>query len=156
MSMARIHIGPIEPATFQNIRPLLQPSLDEGYSFIQRLWDEYESGVNRFDTAGAILLGVKLDEQIVGVGGVQKDPYLNQAMIGRIQHVYILSAYRRAGVGRYLMHSLIDHARSHFTLLTLRTLTEHGSAFYNSLGFSSQPRFASATHWLELQNTGPV
>lgn len=156
MTMAGIQIWSIEPATFHDIHPLLQPSLDEGYTFLQRLWDEYQSGINRFDTEGAILLGVKADEQIIGVGGVQKDPYLNQQMIGRIQHLYILSAYRRTGVGRHLMHTLIDHARSHFTILTLRTLTEHGSAFYNSLGFSSQPRFASATHWLVLQGTGPV
>lgn len=145
-----ITLQKVDPTTFQPIKTLVKPSVDEGYTFIQRLCDEYESGVNRFDDQGAILFGVYAGEEIIGVGGVQIDPYLKQPTIGRIQHVYIFPAYRRVGAGRQLMHALIDHACAHFEMLTLRTLTDHGDAFYTSLGFSREPRFNDATHWLAL------
>ena len=64
--------------------------------------------------------------------------------------MYVLPAYRRQALGAELMLALIKHARENFETLTLRTLTAHGDAFYKSLGFSDEPRFKDATHWLQL------
>src|SRR5690349_19502347 len=121
--MAEITVRPVENLMLSDLRPLLDESLAEGYGFIQKLWDEYESGVNRFDTGGAILLGAFDGQRLVGVGGVQRDPYLKRDDVGRIRHLYVLAAYRRQGVGKRLLEALIDHAQAHFTLLTLRTQT---------------------------------
>lgn len=143
-------IQAIAPLIEADLQPLLQFSLDEGYNFIQKLLDEYTSGVNRFDTPGAALLAVYDNDYLIGIGGVHRDPYLDRADIGRIRHVYVLPDYRRDGVGKRLMNALIDYARSHFHTLTLRTPTAHANAFYRAIGFSVEPRFADATHWMTL------
>ncbi len=148
--MSKITIRPVEALMLSNLRPLLDESLVEGYGFVQKLWDDYESGKNRFDTGGAILLGVFDDDHLVGVGGVQGDPYLKRADVGRIRHVYILHAYRRQGVGKRLLEELIQHAQAHFSLLTLRTQTQSAAAFYVASGFDDQPVFPEATHFLRL------
>lgn len=140
----------INQLTFDAIQPLLNSSVQEGYGFIQRLWDEYRSGKNVFDAPGAVLLGVYVAEQLIAIGGVQPDPYLRDPSIGRIRHVYVLPDRRRNGIGQKLIEALIDHATDHFTTLTLRTTTQHGSAFYCALGFTTQPRFENATHWMEI------
>jgi GNAT superfamily N-acetyltransferase len=148
--MDEIAVYPLEKLTPEDLRPLLNESLSEGYDFIQRLWDDYEQGTNRFDTAGAILLGVFNGQHLIGVGGIQRDPYLNRPDVGRVRHVYILKAYRRQGVGKRLLEALIQHARADFTLLTLRTQTQSAAAFYVASGFDDQPLFPDATHFLRL------
>ena len=136
--------------TQATLQPILAASLNEGYKLIQTLWDEYASGKTRFDTDGAALYGIYADEALVAIGGVHRDPYLDRPDVGRIRHVYVMPDLRRNGVGRQLMAALIDHSREHFTFLTLRTPTAHADAFYVSLGFSREPRFDHATHWLPL------
>ncbi len=145
-----ITIHPITRLTDDSIQPLIEASKSEGYTFVQSLWDDYQSGVNRFNGYGAVLLGAYQDEQTVAVGGIHVDPYAGLTTIGRIRHVYVLPAYRRRGIGQALVHALIAHASGHFTIITLRTLTDHGRAFYTALGFSVEPRFADSTHWLEI------
>ena len=150
--MNNVNIRPTQLTTKQDLQPLLQSSLDEGYDFVQKLWDEYQSGKNRFDARGAVLLAVYRDEALIGVGGVHPDPYLPmETRAGRIRHVYVMPNERRTGVGRQLLDALIAHAQSHFTVLTLRTTTTHGDAFYREVGFETQPRFADATHWMALK-----
>lgn len=46
---------------------------------------------------------VEHDKKIVGVGGVNIDPYTSDINIGRIRHVYVLPAYRQKGVGKELL-----------------------------------------------------
>ncbi|MBZ0291065.1 MAG: GNAT family N-acetyltransferase [Anaerolineae bacterium] len=146
-----MHIQIITQLTFEALQPLLVSSLDEGYTFIHKLWDEYQSGENTFSDNGAILLGGYEGDQLVGIGGVHVDPYLKIATIGRVRHVYVLPSYRRSGIGKKLVQALIDRTSHHFTVFTLRTMTEHGQAFYKSLGFTDEPRFANATHWLAVK-----
>ncbi len=145
-------IQPISEPTRNAFQPLLDASSAEGYKFVQRLWDEYQSGINRFDTLGALLLGGYDDAHLVAVGGVHRDPYLNDPTIGRIRHVYVLPAYRRSGVGRVVVQALMQRSSNQFSTFTLRTLTGHGDRFYRALGFSSVPRFEQATHWLDIRS----
>lgn len=145
----RIHL--ITKLTLTDLRPLLDASLAEGYTFIQKLWDEYDTGAITFREKGAGLLGITDETQLIGIGGVHADPYLQMPTIGRIRHVYVLPAHRRQGIGRQLVEGLIAHAAHQFTILTLRTQTEQGRDFYRVLGFSEEPRFENATHWLELK-----
>jgi GNAT superfamily N-acetyltransferase len=148
--MQAIQIHPIQELQPQAWQMLLKTSLDEGYDFIQKLCDEYATGTNRFDAPGAILLGASLNDELIAVGGVHSDPYLQTTTIGRVRHVYVLPEYRRQGLGKELMLALIQHARTHFETLTLRTPTAHGDSFYKSLGLTDEPRFENATHWLRL------
>lgn len=143
-------VSPIRELHPETLKPLLDESLSEGYNFVQTLSDEYQSGANRFETAGAALLGVYAQGHMIGIGGVHQDPYLQRADVGRIRHVYVLNTYRRHGIGRLLLGALVEHARQHFSVLTLRTNTPDAAAFYEAIGFSTAPRFHDATHWMEL------
>lgn len=146
-----MNIQPINPLSLDRLHSLLKESVEEGYDFIQKLWDEYDSGKSTFSEPGAALLGILENEQLIAISGVHRDPYLQSPTVGRIRHVYVLPVYRRHGIGALLVQALIQHASSQFTILTLRTQTEHGKSFYKSLGFSDYPRFENATHWLELK-----
>ena len=145
-------ITPIARLDGDALAPLIREAVEDGYGFVQTLWDEYESGKNRFDTPGAALLGVYESGRLIGVGGVQQDPYLKRADAGRVRHVYVLREFRRHGVGKQLLEALIAHARQHFDLLTLRTNTEAAAAFYVALGFSDAPEGRDATHWMRLND----
>ncbi|MBK8134867.1 MAG: GNAT family N-acetyltransferase [Chloroflexi bacterium] len=149
--MHPLAIRAIGTLTVEQITPLIIASETEGHNFVRRLWDEYASGENRFDSEGSVLFGVFDGEELVAIGGLHRDPYVDIAGVARIRHVYVAKGYRRSGVGRRLMAALIEHARGRFGLLTLRTMTEEGAAFYSSLGFRSDPLHESATHWLRLR-----
>jgi hypothetical protein len=70
-----------------NLEMLLAESKSQGYQFIQKLIDEYESGHNRFDKPGESLYVAMINEAVVGVGGLNIDPYLGGAEIGRVPFV---------------------------------------------------------------------
>lgn len=146
-----LSIQPITQPTSEDFQPLIDSSTLEGYDFIQKLWDEYQSGENTFDENGAALLGAYENNRLVAVGGVHADPYLKKPTIGRIRHVYVLPDYRRGGIGKKLVQALIDYASDQFTTFTLRTMTQHGQDFYKAIGFTDEPRFADATHWLMIE-----
>lgn len=136
-------IQTINPLTL----PLLQP-LSEGCALVQTLWNEYTARKVTFRENGALLLGGYHEEHLIAVGDVHPDPYLNSPIIGRIRHVYVLPSHRRQGIAKALM----DQSAQQFTIFTLRTLTDHGRAFYADLGFTDAPRFPDATHWLARTN----
>lgn len=150
--MQNIQINTIQTLEFEQCKNLIESSKAEGYNFVEKLWNEYQSGLNRFDEDGANLWGTYLNETLVAIVGVHIDTYLNKSTIGRVRHLYVLPEYRRHKIGREIMLTLIEHAKKHFETLTLRTLTEHGDKFYKSLGFSDELRFENATHWLNLKS----
>ncbi|MBE9156868.1 GNAT family N-acetyltransferase [Nodosilinea sp. LEGE 06152] len=138
----------------QTIDHLVAESLREGFRFVQRLVEEYDSGVNRFDQPGEALLTAIVQGTIVGVGGLNRDPYFNDPKVGRLRHVYVEAAWRRHGVGRVLVTALIDAAQPHYQLLTLRTDTPAADEFYQTLGFKTEPHWTHTTHHLQLGNVG--
>jgi GNAT superfamily N-acetyltransferase len=75
------------------------------------------------------------DGALIGVGGLNIDPYLHRADVGRIRHVYVLGDWRRRGIGRTLVSRLIDEARRSFREVRLRTDTDEGASFYAQRGF---------------------
>jgi GNAT superfamily N-acetyltransferase len=147
-----MEIAQIERVKFEELEPLLKESLAEGYTLIEKLWNEYQAGTNRFDSPGAALLGVYQGGHLIGIGGVQADPYLKRPEIGRLRHVYVLQVYRRQGKGRRLVEALIQKASERFDLLTLRTHTAEADAFYRALGFEVAV-VPEATHVMRLKRT---
>lgn len=126
---------------------LLVESRAEGHTFVDRLVDGYTDGNNRFDQPGEALFGVYAGEQLVAVGGLNRDPYLPDENAGRVRHVYVLPSFRRQGVGRLLMKAIVEAARSSpFRLLTLRTCNPAADLFYRALGFLPAVEFEDATH----------
>jgi hypothetical protein len=55
-----------------------------GFNFLEKMNLEWRSGKNRFDKSGETALAAFKDGMLIGIGGVNMDPYLNDAGIGRI------------------------------------------------------------------------
>ena len=133
-----------------DLEPLLLESIEQGFDFVEKLAAEYISGANRFDQPGEALFGVYDDQRLIAVGGLNRDPYLQDGHTGRVRHVYVLSTWRRQGVGSRLVQRIIQEARLYYRRLTLRTLNPEAYPFYSALGFQTKPSVPNATHHLDL------
>ena len=129
---------------------LLEESVFEGYNFIAKLLDEYTTGINRFDGMGEALFAVIRTDEVIGIGGLNRDPYLNRSDVGRVRHLYVLPAYRNMGTGKALLLTIIEEAKKHFQLLTLYTENRAADKMYRDAGFSRADGVYKASHVLEL------
>lgn len=130
----------------EDIQALLRVSREEGHNLVERLVDDWNDGSNQFDRPGEVALAARLDSRLVGVGGLNQDPYLDDPGVGRIRHVYVSPDVRGLGVGRVLVFSLVEHARGQFSRVRLRTGRSEASGFYLRLGFDVAPDELDATH----------
>ncbi|MBO0992881.1 GNAT family N-acetyltransferase [Bacillus sp. SD088] len=130
---------------------LIDDSLSEGYKFINRLVDEYKAGSNRFDKKGEALYIAILGGEVVGIGGLNIDPYLSLPDVGRVRHLYVLQKCRGNRVGKKLINKIIDEARKHFRTLRL-SATDNPVAnnLYITCGFSEVEDVYKASHILEI------
>jgi GNAT superfamily N-acetyltransferase len=133
-----------------DITDLVNESLSEGHRHISRLLEDYKSGRNRFSEEGEVLFAAYLKDQIIGICGLNKDPYLNDNSIGRVRRLYVLKSFRQHGIGRRLMDTVIQVAKRHYTVIVLNTDNPVADKFYRSLGFSDQRTYSNCTHYLEL------
>lgn len=120
----------------------------EGCRFIERLCQEWISGANRFNAPGEALFVAAADGRVVGVCGLNCDPYTHNPRIGRVRRLYVSPAHRCKGLGRALLEAVVAQARQHFSLLRVRT--EAAGEFYTARGFRRIASEAETTHVLEL------
>lgn len=64
-------------------------SLEQHFNMLRRLAENWQSGKNRFNAPGETLLGAFVNHQLVGVCGINSDPFSPQPRAGRIRHLYI-------------------------------------------------------------------
>jgi hypothetical protein len=57
------------------IAPMQKAAQAEEIHFIDRLVTEYATGINCFDRPGEVLFGMFEDQRLVGIGGLNCDPY---------------------------------------------------------------------------------
>ncbi len=133
------------------IGPLAAEAGSQGFAFMERLQRDWAAGANRFDREGEAYYTALLDGRLVGIGGLNQDPYLGDPAIGRVRHLYVLADFRRAGIGRALVDRIVARARECFVLLRLRTTTPAGAMFYERLGFHAVEG-KNVSHVLDLAN----
>lgn len=123
----------------------------EGYNFIDRLANEWESGTNRFDAPGEMLCGYIEDGLLVAVGGLNRDPFVHRADVCRIRRVYVRREWRGKGIGAALVRALIEEARRNFACVRLRAENPRAARIYERLGFEpiADP---NATHILTFDS----
>ena len=131
------------------LNPLVTEAEAGGHLFVRRLRDEWASGSNRFDMRGERLIVARAGDRLVGVGGLNHDPYTQAPGIGRLRHLYVARDARRRGVGALLVRSILAGAAVHFTLIRLRTDSAEAAAFYSRLGFHPTDE-EGATHFLRI------
>src|SRR5262249_24547026 len=94
----------------------------------------------------------KIDDagQVIGVCGLNTDPYSAVPRVGRVRHLYVLVAYRNAGVGQRLGGAVIAAARGPFDTLRLRTSNPAAARLYERVGFRPCADVPDCTHVMEL------
>ena len=120
----------------EEIRLLAGLATDEGHNNVQTLVQEWESGSNRFQRPGEALFGAYVDHQLVGIGGVNMDPYESTESVARVRRLYVLPSARRTGVASTLMRAIEELAVRHFDRIQLFTGSYEASEFYIRLGYS--------------------
>ena len=140
----------LEDLPVDRLADLVAASEQEGLRFVRRLAEEWATGQNRFDRPGEALFGALLDTRLVGVCGLNVDPYAGEPTIGRVRHLYVLTAHRGQGVGRGLVEAVVAAARGAFTTLRLSTGNPAAARLYESLGFRRHAGDTHCTHRLRI------
>jgi GNAT superfamily N-acetyltransferase len=117
---------------------------------VRRLVDEWETGANRFDKPGEALFGAWLDGRLVGVCGLNVDPFADDEHTGRVRHLYVLPDFRRRGIGRRLVLQVMKTAHGRFDDLRLRTNEPDAARLYEALGFRFLPDSNDCTHMTKV------
>jgi GNAT superfamily N-acetyltransferase len=124
-------------------------SLEEGFKFVQRLRDEYQSGVNRFDPPGEALLLARDTQTVIGVIGLNFDPQGQQDVM-RLRRFYVLPEHRGCGLGQKMLLEVIELARAaRAQSLELHTDNPHAARFYERNKFHALTS-SNPSHRLEL------
>jgi GNAT superfamily N-acetyltransferase len=151
-----ITIKRLDSADSEGISKLVEESKRDGFRFLERLVTEYQSGENTFQKPGEMLAGAYHDETLIGIGGINQDPYSQHEKAGRIRRFYVLKEHRRQGVGELLLSALLTAADDFFDFAVLRTDTKEASLFYIQAGFIEDNLFENSTHYLDLTRKGTI
>lgn len=131
--MSRLLIEPVTPDEPGYIA-LKAESIALNFNMLRRLEENWQRGENRFNAPGEKLLGAFAFGQLVGVCGLNVDPFSQQPRAGRIRHLYIGERHRRQGIGHQLLVSVITHSGASFDFLNTHAPSTAWS-FYENLGF---------------------
>lgn len=134
-----------------DVTKLVEESEAEGYRFLKRLVSQYEDGTNTFNQEGEVLYGVwDQHDQLVAIGGLNRDPYSTKEGVGRLRRFYISPNARRQGIGTRLLKEIIKYGQGNFKEIVVRTDSSMADAFYRANGFSADLGLPEATHGLTL------
>ena len=139
----------LQDLPFDRVRDLLADSEAAGSRIVRRLVDEWADRANRFDRPGEALFAASFAGPLVGVCGLNVDPYAGAPRIGRVRHLYVLTGLRRRGVGRQLVARVIERASARFDALRLSTNNEAAARLYAAMGFRASGEKGTFTHVLE-------
>ncbi|WP_105663812.1 GNAT family N-acetyltransferase [Cronobacter dublinensis] len=120
-----------------------------GFAMLDRLAVHWMDGSNAFSALGERLFGAFLGEALVGVGGLNRDPFDTHPRAGRVRHLYVSHAVRRVGVGNQLLKTITHHAHHAFDYLNIRA-PESAFSFYLQAGFLPVTHEPHITHRLTL------
>lgn len=123
----------------------------DGHRMVTQLIAEWRDGSNGFRRPGESLYVASIRDEVVGVAGLNVDPYVDDPRTGRVRRLYVAVEHRRHAVGSLLVSRIIGDARRAFDLLRLRTRNPEAAAFYESHGFVPVVGDDICTHRLVLR-----
>lgn len=148
-SVSSVLIEQIVAGPPPDLTVLRREGMAEGHHFIERTLTEWDDGSNRFDMNGEGFFIARSNQTVVGMCGLNIDPFLTDPTIGRIRHLYVLPSFRRRGIGKKLMEACLHLAQSSCDRVRLRTFDGQPADFYVSIGFNTVEE-DTATHSLQI------
>ncbi len=133
---------------------LLQAAIAEGFKPLSWLIREWEAETNRFSLPGEALYEARAGTRLVGICGLNQDPYREDENIGRLRRLYVHPDFRRMGVGKQLVSKAIGDAVGQFDLVRLRTFDDRSAQFFETLGFLKVEGEAGASHIFAIDPSG--
>lgn len=143
-----IQIEIVDKLPFEGFAGLRAESEEEAYRFLKRLEVDWRDHKNRFDLPGEGLYKVLVDNELIGIGGINQCPYKRAEGIGRIRRFYIKSSWRSQGIGKMLLEHLISEKGAAFAEINLSTDSEAAGRFYERNGFAKVHDEAKVSHRL--------
>ena len=143
-----IQIQKVVKIPFEGFTTLLEESEQEGHQFLRRLEVQWLNGKNSFSLEGEGFYKAMNNEELIGLGGINQDPYSNKSNIGRIRRFYIKKSWRQQGVGSLLLIHILTNHGLYFDEINLRTDSPIASSFYEKNGFEKTANQLNITHKL--------
>ncbi|WP_235918096.1 GNAT family N-acetyltransferase [Paenibacillus lutrae] len=78
-----------ERLDLKELNELVTGSVREGFRHLTRLVEDYHAGANRFDQTGEALFLCRLENKIVGICGLNRDPYYGEGLAELEGFMYI-------------------------------------------------------------------
>ena len=123
------------PAGFELLRHAAE---GEAFDMLSTLATEWTNGTSRFDRNGEALVAVMDGDILVGMCGIQHDPYLPDAL--RMTRFYVRPSYRRRRVGWQIAAALLERPESQGRTITLQAPHSEAARFWEALGFMRDER----------------
>ena len=114
--MSRLLIEPVTPEEPGYIA-LKAESIALHFNMLRWLEENWQRGENCFIAPGEKLLGAFLNGRLVGVCGLNRDPFSQQPRAGRIRHLYVSEKCRGLGIGKQLLTVVMADASIWFDFL---------------------------------------
>jgi len=132
---AKFRIEPIAEKLPFDFPELIVEAERQGHEFVRRFVENWQAGRERFSGPGEGVFAAFLGTKLIGIAGIAADPYLGDANIGRIRHVFVTRAARREGVASALVATCLERGRR-FHAIRLRTRNPDAARLYERFGFA--------------------
>ena len=124
-------------------------SMAAGFNMLRRLEENWLSGQNRFDKPGEKLSGFYADGLLIGVCGLNQDPYMPSAGAGRLRHLYVGIEWRRMRAGITLLKTILEGSERWFDFINTNA-PQSAFSFYEGAGFIPLADAGNVTHRLYM------
>jgi GNAT superfamily N-acetyltransferase len=105
----------------------------EGHRHMTRLADEWMTDPATF----VPLMAAVLDADLVGIGGLTREPQATAPAALRMRRLYLSARARREGVGRTIANALLQEAFDQVTMVTVHAGNNGAAAFWEVMGFAA-------------------
>lgn len=130
---------------------LKEESMPAGFNMLRRLEENWFNGQNRFDKPGENLLSFYADGLLIGVCGLNQDPYMLSVRAGRLRHLYVGIKCRKMQVGIMLLRTILKGSRRWFDFIKTNA-PQSAFTFYERAGFIPLADVDTVTHRLYLED----
>ena len=135
----------------EGFRELQSESMAMGFNMLRRLEENWLNRTNCFDKPGEKLSGFFVDGLLIGVCGLNQDPYLSSVRAGRLRHLYVGREWRRKQIGMTLLQTVLEDCERCFDFISTNA-PQSAFAFYERAGFTPLNDVEKVTHRLYLEH----